>query len=719
MTKYPWTFDTIRKRLATPARLTGGARVLGQLLPELFSPASRGFVAACRQFVRTPPPGHRPGTPILTDAEIDLMSAAGWSTPSMVRLHLDLLESYPPGPHRFPLSKTAREAAAARHPDHLRGLVLDVLLELDPTQRNPLARSPEESIVVPAFLVQEESREPRLAFLNLDLVAKGSGLLYPAPSMAFVEVDSQWREAQDAIREHFQKMRLWPEAHDIRWSISWSPFESLYHLPRLEGNSAGLALAVGIGCLCSKHPNVHRCRDRALIDELRDLTQQNLLQSGFMASLSREDGYLGPVGAPTRKLEAGPSIRVIVAASSFETSHPEIVRAGHGGDFRFAGTFKEAVRLLAKYWRRALYWHAGSVFLVGFLALLLGPVLGTNRLSYDVSSAAPRPPAPSNMVIVSIEDATFVELGRELDGTLSRTNIARFLDRLTRERARLALVDLLFAEPSHSRANDGRLAEAIQANGRVILGALYDARISTDGPIETLIAPIARFRGLAFAWGVLNLPQDPDYTVRILKTRWSTFPTAVWRAATNLDASVAGSAGTTERERWLHYYGSGSDPGFKLVAFHEAVDDVSLPSGYFTGKVVVLGSRSLAKALGGGVDQFGTPRTRFDGSLASGATVHATALANLLDGSWFRKLPYVVQIVLLGAFACFCARVSKSLRNSFAIGAVAIGVLGIVLGSCWVAARLNYWWDWCLPTVVQALAAIMGCLWVRRPRFLS
>ena len=74
----------------------------------------------------------------------------------------------------------------------------------------------------------------------------------------------------------------------------------------------------------------------------------------------------------------------------------------------------------------------------------------------------------------STDDDSAKKLGQPMGGAWDRSLHAQFVDRLTREGARMLFYDIVFDTASADPAVDETFALALRQNGRVILGAAVD-----------------------------------------------------------------------------------------------------------------------------------------------------------------------------------------------------------------------------------------------------
>src|SRR5215813_9840050 len=125
-------------------------------------------------------------------------------------------------------------------------------------------------------------------------------------------------------------------------------------------------------------------------------------------------------------------------------------------------------------------------------------------------AALPTGPAPSDVVIVAIDDPSIAALGR---WPWPRSVHATLLDRLREEGARAVALDIWFTEPDpNSPEGDIALARAMTRGLPTVLPLLADLPGNGQQPREQLPIPI--LANAAAALGHANLEVDPDGIVR-------------------------------------------------------------------------------------------------------------------------------------------------------------------------------------------------------------
>jgi PAS domain S-box-containing protein len=125
-------------------------------------------------------------------------------------------------------------------------------------------------------------------------------------------------------------------------------------------------------------------------------------------------------------------------------------------------------------------------------------------------TALPTGPAPNDVLIVAIDEASIAALGR---WPWSRAVHASLLDRLRGDGARAVALDILFTEPDpNSPEGDIALARAMERGPPTVIPLLADLRGSSQIPRERLPIPI--LAQAAAGLGHADLEVDPDGIVR-------------------------------------------------------------------------------------------------------------------------------------------------------------------------------------------------------------
>lgn len=382
---------------------------------------------------------------------------------------------------------------------------------------------------------------------------------------------------------------------------------------------------------------------------------------------------------------------------------------------------------------------AALVFGLGYFLLVSKGRLA-NELSYnsyDFSfdlSYYNRPDLKnSGVIIVFIDDKSYKAFGDSELEALDRKWHAELLKRLARDKARAVVMDVIFSDPSPvDRPNsDSKLADAIKANGRVVLGVDYirptenQARpvpnkkgavlYETEGLDKVLTFPIEPFREGAARLGLVQLMPDQDLTIRkpfkhldkddlerIVKEERANVPPFLSIAAADL---VGIKLPPQNADRWLYYYGRPYE-AIPNVGMSEAFD---MPPGFFKDKIVFVGAHPMTGQWSEIRDEAISPYFSFNAPFIKQPLVeiHATEFLNLLRHDWLERFSTRVEEVILfllaGLFAFGLLRFRPLIATGLAIG----GVLFVVLVHQWIFNAHHIWFPWLIVVGAQ-----IPCAWI-------
>ena len=333
-------------------------------------------------------------------------------------------------------------------------------------------------------------------------------------------------------------------------------------------------------------------------------------------------------------------------------------------------------------------------------------------LSFDFSTwAAPSIPV-TDAVIILADRATLDELGDH--GTLSRTNQARLLNRLTRDGARLAFCDFLFSDPGEDPAADTTLAQAIRQNGSVILtGELNSDTQYGKAVVESVSAPILCFQTNALGWGHAGIR---DNIVRRISGDFANVKYAGWVAAADLEPTKLARE-DSNADRWLNYYGR---PGGSAIphCFFQDVLTTNVAAGFFAGKVVFIGQILPAGSGPQVKDFFATPYSTFGMEPMHGLEIHATAVLNLLHRDWLRRLPQAGQWILAATWGAIITTALYFMSRKpigILILTVVAGAVALCIVSLYVQWHFHLWWSWIGPACLLPVGSLVLVCWKRKP----
>jgi adenylate cyclase len=337
------------------------------------------------------------------------------------------------------------------------------------------------------------------------------------------------------------------------------------------------------------------------------------------------------------------------------------------------------------------------------------------NLSYDLTFLARPMSQPDEVVVVYMDDASYQDLKQPYTAPWDRSLHARLLKRLTAEKARAVVFDIVFSDPGPNPEADKEFANAIKENGNVILAADlvpvpsgYETRVG-----DRLIRPFELFDQAARGAGMSQLKQDADFEVRqhLHHARMDPIVESLsWATAKLVDAPVTRNATNRFARKWVNYYG----PSRTLPShsYYELLyPEVVLP-GTFSNKVVFVGAHLLTYNAGEKKDEFTNPfaargfMTGIGGFMA-GVEVHASIFLNLLRGDWLTRLPLTSELVLI-VLCGILAGAGLTFLRPFAATSVAILSAILVFAIAFLALwRGRVWFPWLIVVAAQIPSALL------------
>jgi PAS domain S-box-containing protein len=360
---------------------------------------------------------------------------------------------------------------------------------------------------------------------------------------------------------------------------------------------------------------------------------------------------------------------------------------------------------------RQRVWFLVALLCLTALLYLSNVFWRTDLAIFD--SALAIAPAPSDVVIVAIDDASIAALGR---WPWSRAVHAALLDRLREDGARAVALDILFTEPDpNSPEGDVALARAMKKGPPTILPLLADFRGGNQAPRELL--PMAILAQAAAGLGHVDLEVDPDGIVRsvflregpgaatreyltaaLLKHTPGAGPLQL-RGERYPEAEASPTAWVRDYRVLIPFLGP---PGhFSEVSYLDVLNGAVSPSA-IRGKWVLVGV--TAQGLGDGVP---TPRSGYSRPMA-GVEVSANVLQALRSGTTIGRLP-IPLMILLGLIPV--ALVGVGLQR-LAPGQALLLAASLVLATVGLSVLLlrvaGWWWP---PTASVAVLLSAYPLW--------
>jgi WD40 repeat protein len=289
-------FESINAHLEQARSGVRDQTVLGEaFLERLFGSSKREWFLACRAWLS----GAGGSDPMRALAEIGL-----WLDPfrkTMAELHLECSRLLVPVATATPGLKSEQVAALAARYNLPRGLVRDLIIELQLEEglmtcqggvlSGTLSR-PDRVQSVTALLLENRGcladRIGVVADLILELVPDGNGSCYPIPALMFLLRDRDFVNAERTALGYMQLLDAWPKGYDLRWRLLRRDGQAL-SVP-LHGGSLGGCFGFGLEKLLASETG-----------PFRDICKLGLAGVAVIADMTGK-GQLGKVDGVLEKL---------------------------------------------------------------------------------------------------------------------------------------------------------------------------------------------------------------------------------------------------------------------------------------------------------------------------------------------------------------------------------------------------------------------------------
>jgi adenylate cyclase len=365
----------------------------------------------------------------------------------------------------------------------------------------------------------------------------------------------------------------------------------------------------------------------------------------------------------------------------------------------------------------------GAVLSFSAGLLLLDTTIGNFRIgrrlideSYDVLFRYRGAESEPQVIVIYMDEPSRQELNQPSAAPWDRRLHAALLDRLTAEKAKVVVFDIIFAEEGNPQ-EDKAFAEAIERNGRTVLGAdliaqqqLVQLR-ALSASMAGFQMPYEPFRQVAAGIGLVTLQHDGERAVREhFHGDRDDMPSLSWAAARLVKAPVTEEPGARFQERWIRYY---ARPGLSFpqsVSYHSVINPNALPKGYFRDKYVFVGAKQTVGFTGSGMDEFKSPysgRADISRTYYPGVELHATTFTNLIRQDWLRRLPPLWELLMVTAYGLLFGYLITVLRPTLALLMSALAVMAIIVTAVVLLLQTNTWFAWQI-LVVQI---IVGTIW--------
>lgn len=321
----------------------------------------------------------------------------------------------------------------------------------------------------------------------------------------------------------------------------------------------------------------------------------------------------------------------------------------------------------------------------------LWPPVRADNLFYDLVLRMNPPAASQRVVIVAIDNPSLSELGI---WPWSRDIHARLIDKLTEARPAAIGYDVLFPESSEP-ALDQRLADAVAANGRVILPSIIEIP-GPDGAPSMRVPPVEPIGSAARTTGHVVTRPDRDGVVRAIDQLGDAEGRRNLHMGEALAALVKGNARLLDAPKpapnaeilapardLIPFTGpSGTYPRFR---FSDVLAG-RVPADLIEGRIVLVG------ATGSGLgDRFSTPMSGTLETMA-GVELHANYVDSLLADRMIRPAPpwawllfSLLPVWLLMMSLLFLGpRINLWLGLTLGVGVFVVTLLALALFRFWL-----------------------------------
>ncbi|MEQ8175517.1 MAG: adenylate/guanylate cyclase domain-containing protein [Syntrophomonadaceae bacterium] len=318
------------------------------------------------------------------------------------------------------------------------------------------------------------------------------------------------------------------------------------------------------------------------------------------------------------------------------------------------------------------------------------------------------------IVLVGMDEKSISQLGPLPWG---RDVHVRFLQQL--QSSRLVAFDILF-DTNREKDSDQALAAAIKEQGHVVLSSMFTYEPNGEGSYLVRIKPPIDILARACSGvGFINMAADKGNTVRKTalfypQTKEKIYPSfslAVLMAAQGIRPEqlslregqlIVGDLKVPVENRnqaYLNFWGPGQT--FPTYSYIDVLNG-QVPARELKDKIVLVGPTSPAEK-----DYFDNPYTRGNMLLAQalpvpGVEIHASAVKSFLTGSFFRRAPGYLNIIILLAVWVLVMESSRSHSpwKAFILTATLALGLSLLAYSTWLKG--HYWLNLASPLLIIA-----------------
>ncbi len=316
--------------------------------------------------------------------------------------------------------------------------------------------------------------------------------------------------------------------------------------------------------------------------------------------------------------------------------------------------------------------------------------------------------APSSqVVVVALDEASYLDLKVPMAGAWPRQLHARLLDKLKRMGAKRVVFDILFVSGQSDLTSDTMLAQSMREIPTVIgaaTGTVQQATLNGTYTVEQMLRPDLMFESAAAQIGIVTLPESVGSVRSFYRKR-----SDVFAPLPSLAAAGAGSENDAQLPSevdLINFYGTSAT--LRRFSYKDVLSEENrLPAEAFKDKIVVVG---LSLRGRNGPSQRDTFTTPFETEMF-GTDIHAMAISNIVEQDWIRRLSVGWDVGLYGFIAISVGALVLFSSSSLLLPVLVAGVGGL-LAIQWA----TFLYGWFVPVMNGVIGGILVGLMVRVSR---
>ncbi len=252
--------------------------------------------------------------------------------------------------------------------------------------------------------------------------------------------------------------------------------------------------------------------------------------------------------------------------------------------------------------------------------------------------------APQDIVLISMDEASYKNLNIPLSQAWPRKIHAELLNKLSTAGVKRVVFDVLFLDPGNDSKIDSTLSVAMSKVPTVLgTDSIIKDYSSASGSfkIEEVLLPHKPFLENAERAALVGFPEDDGFVRRFLTDRSA--------QTKNFNTLSEAAAGISNQDRntlpgprdFINYLGpKGTIP---FISYYQAIDkDHPIPNDALKDKIVFIGLLLQTDVGPSQKDVFMTPFGRIFGT-----EIHATAALNLIHKDWIKRGSAWLEILTL------------------------------------------------------------------------